>query len=312
MSPLVGVRIQDNISFDVSQASERESILFPTICYTLPKQLESRHIPMTSWSDGYVDTNGIRIHYTRTSGTKQPLILLHGFTDNGLCWTHVAQALQNDYDIIMPDARGHGLSDGPETGFSMELLTADVAGLIQSLQLDYPFVLGHSMGAATAATLAARYPNLVRAVLLEDPPWRDAPVSPPPNAPAGQWIISLRAMSLEQRIAVARNEQHWTEEELVPWAESKEQFNLAVVQHNVDSAMRVGPWRELVTQIRCPFLLITGDSQHGAIITTQIAQEVAQLAPQAKIVHLSGAGHNIRRDQYEPFMAAITSFLREH
>lgn len=274
---------------------------------------------MTSWSDGYVNANGMRVHYTRTGGTKTPLILLHGITDNGLCWTRVAQALQNEYDIIMLDARGHGLSDGPTTGFSIELLTADVAALIQALQLASPFVLGHSMGAATAATLAARHPDLVRAVLLEDPPWRNAPASPPPDAPqqAGQnswlqWLDPLRAMPLAQRITFAREEQHWAEEELAPWAESKEQFNLAVVQRDVDTALRVGSWRELVTQIRCPFLLITGDAQRGAIVTTQVAQEVTQLASHAQVVHIADAGHNIRRDQYEPFMTAITSFLRNH
>lgn len=278
---------------------------------------------MTSWSDRYLDTNGIRIHYTRTGATKPSLILLHGITDNGLCWTRVAQALQNDYDVIMPDARGHGLSDGPETGFSMDMQAADIAGLIQSLQLDHPFVLGHSMGAATTTTLAARYPDLVRAVLLEDPPWRDAPVSPPPDAATLsqqqarqgswlQWLVPLRAMSLEQRIATARKEQHWAEEELAPWAESKEQFNLAVMQRNVDTGLRVNPWRDLVAQIHCPFLLITGDPQRGAIVSAQVAQEVTELAPHAEVVHIAGAGHNIRRDQYEPFMVAITRFLHDH
>jgi len=272
---------------------------------------------MTAWSDGYVQTEAIRVHYTRTGGNRTPLILLHGITDNGLCWTRVAKALEHDYNIIMPDARGHGLSDGPEKGFSIELLAADVAALIRSLQLEHPFVLGHSMGAATASILAVRYPDLVRAILLEDPPWRDTAPGQDEKQAQGQsswlqWLVPLRAMSREQRIALARREYQWAEEELEPWAESKEQFNLAVVQRNVDSALRIGSWREVVTQLRCPFLLITGDPEKGAIVTAEVAQEVTRLAAQGGVVHIPGAGHNIRRDQYEAFMAAITHFLREH
>ena len=73
---------------------------------------------MTEWSPDDVIANGIRNHYYRTGGDKPPLLLVHGFTDNGLCWTRLARVLQRDYDIIMPDARGHGLSEAPEGGYT--------------------------------------------------------------------------------------------------------------------------------------------------------------------------------------------------
>ena len=106
---------------------------------------------MSNWSSGDVIANGIKIHYVRTGGTKLPLVLAHGFSDNGLCWTRVAQVLEKDYDVIMADARGHGLSDAPESGYSAEDHAADLAGLIQALHLDKPALMGHSMGAATVA-----------------------------------------------------------------------------------------------------------------------------------------------------------------
>ena len=56
--------------------------------------------------------NGIRLHYYRTGdGTKPAVVLCHGFSDSGLCWTPVARQLEADYDVIMLDARGHGLSE---------------------------------------------------------------------------------------------------------------------------------------------------------------------------------------------------------
>src|SRR5438105_827227 len=90
------------------------------------------------WSEGTVMANGIHQHYYRTGGDRPALILLHGFSENGLCWSRVAKALEQDYDVIMVDARGHGLSSGPQTGYSQELLTQDVVGLIHELGLQPP------------------------------------------------------------------------------------------------------------------------------------------------------------------------------
>ena len=68
---------------------------------------------MSEWSEGFIKANDLNIHYHRTGGTgKTPLILLHGVMDNGLCWTPVARDLQAQFDVIMPDARGHGLTGG--------------------------------------------------------------------------------------------------------------------------------------------------------------------------------------------------------
>ncbi len=69
---------------------------------------------MAHWFEGTVHANGIAIHYRRTGDGKPPVILSHGLTDNGACWTRLAWALEGDYDVHMPDARGHGQSEAPE------------------------------------------------------------------------------------------------------------------------------------------------------------------------------------------------------
>src|SRR5215211_8666989 len=127
------------------------------------------------WQTGYVETNGLRLHYTRTGGDKPPIVLAHGVTDDGLCWSPVAEVLAPEYDAIMVDARGHGRSDAPERGYGPAEQAEDLAGVIAGLELNRPAVLGHSMGAATALVLAGAYPDLPGAILLEDPPawWTD-------------------------------------------------------------------------------------------------------------------------------------------
>ncbi len=109
---------------------------------------------MPSWKSGYIDANGLRLHYTRTGGDKPAVVLAHGVTDDGLCWTPVAEELAPEYDVIMVDARGHGRSDGPEAGYDPALQAADLHGVIAGLGLQKPAILGHSMGAATTVVLA--------------------------------------------------------------------------------------------------------------------------------------------------------------
>ena len=111
---------------------------------------------MTEWPDKYIHANGIDIHYYRTGGANKPsIILLHGVMDSGQCWPRVAHNLQERFDVIMPDARGHGRTAGSLKGLSYNVLAADVAALIHALDLEKPYFFGHSMGAITAATAAA-------------------------------------------------------------------------------------------------------------------------------------------------------------
>ncbi len=153
---------------------------------------------MAHWQSGDVATNGLRLHYTRTGGAKPPLVLAHGFSDDGLCWTPVAEALAPDYDVIMVDARGHGRSDAPEHGYAPSGHAADLAGAIGALGLQRPALLGHSMGAATALALAGTHPDVVGAILLEDPPawWVPALETPAPTedrrARMSERILRLR------------------------------------------------------------------------------------------------------------------------
>ncbi|MES2274285.1 MAG: alpha/beta hydrolase, partial [Chlamydiota bacterium] len=124
---------------------------------------------MTRWTTGTCQTNGINIHYLRTGKNKPPVVLLHGLTMNGACWAPLARALEEDYDVVMPDARGHGNSSAPNQGYSYDILAADVLNLIEALRLTNPVLLGHSMGGMTAAVVASQNPKQLRGIVLADP-----------------------------------------------------------------------------------------------------------------------------------------------
>src|SRR5512142_3100685 len=124
---------------------------------------------MANWSTAICETNGIRMHYSRTGDRKSPLILLHGLTANGLCWSVIAHTLEEEYDVIMPDFRGHGKSSVPDYGYRYDDHANDVIGLVNSLGISAPVLIGHSMGGLVAAVVASHYPTLIRGLILADP-----------------------------------------------------------------------------------------------------------------------------------------------
>ena len=72
------------------------------------------------WTDGFLISNGARLHYWRTPGGNRPdgtpkpvLLLSHGFGDNGLSWWYLFADLTDQFELISVEARGHGLSDPP-------------------------------------------------------------------------------------------------------------------------------------------------------------------------------------------------------
>src|SRR5258708_15021154 len=218
---------------------------------------------MFEWFSGDVVANGVGIHYYRTGGEKPPLVLAHGATDSGLCWSRVARALESEYDVILPDARGHGLSDAPENGYTSGDHAADLAGLIDALGLPRPAVGGHSMGAGSVLRLIADYPHLARCAILEDPGFRagqestGTPSGASPRDAIRRNVELAKKDGLQATMARGRLESPtWAEEEFEPWADAKmhvcEQF-LATFRR----AMPAPEWRELLARVTLPVPLVT-------------------------------------------------------
>jgi pimeloyl-ACP methyl ester carboxylesterase len=284
---------------------------------------------MPDWSSGDVTVHGdaaagsARIHYHRTGGDKPPLVLFHGFSDNGLCWTRVAQVLEKNYDLIMPDARGHGLSEAPEGEYTARVHAADLAALIQALGLGKPALMGHSMGGSTVANTAAFYPDLVACAVLEDPSLA-APDTPRANAAPREReartarnrarILRFQEMTRAEVVQEGRKEHpSWDEVEFGPWADAKQQMSVNVFQGSLGKGLAEmrGQWQEIGPQLQCPTLLVTADAERGAIITPETARRVTQMNDRIQVVRLEGAGHNIRRERFEGFVEAVTAFLAQ-
>jgi len=275
---------------------------------------------MDIWPDGYITTNGIEIHYYRTGEDKPPVVINHGAGDDGLCWTRIAKELQVDYDVILPDARGHGKSASGEGDYSTEARVKDLAALVQELDLDRPVIGGHSMGADTCLHYAAAYPDLVRGVFLEDPPI----IMPGDTFSArGRTISAEDAGKLMARmmlifklmpkfigIRLARKiSPTYPDDEIFPWIDSKRRVSFNFL--NALPAMELHQLQPFVAfkKITAPILLFIGDRENMAIVSQDAAQEAVKANHKVEVLHLEGASHDIRRTRFDGYMPALQSFL---
>lgn len=271
---------------------------------------------MSEWAEGVITANRLEIAYHRTgSGSgKPPLVLLHGYTDNGLCWSPLARDLEKTFDVIMPDARGHGHTRGPVDDMRIDLLAEDAAAFIREMRLEKPFIFGHSMGAMTALALAANYPDRVRAAVLEDPPFKATfPFVPPPEEAEmlqrdAQEGLAFQLLPLEEREAVCRRDNpNWPEGEVTPWAASKGEYKPEIVPLRI--AFRSYNWREAIAEAQCPLLLVTGSVEQGALVPPELAAEAVQINERCEVGFVEGAGHSIHRDRPAETLQRVTDFL---
>lgn len=265
--------------------------------------------PPAGWTEGYVLANGIRIHYWRTGGAKPVLVMAHGSSDDALCWTNLAREFQDQYDIVMFDARGHGLSDPPTPSDPPDVQVEDLAGLIKELKLDRPILMGHSMGSSSVARFAAKYPDVARAVILEDP-GLVRPATPAAGAMAQtpeqrRATILARNNATEEELVAGcmKNSPKWGQSECEFWAPSKRRHHPATV---ANAPSPLPPVSELFPKITVPTLVLKADAQGDL---RKQNEEVASRLPRGKIVHIEGAGHNVRRENKAQTITVMKAFL---
>lgn len=264
------------------------------------------------WTQNNISIDGVPFHYYRTGdGSLPPLVLQHGFSDNGMCYSRTACDLEAQFDIIMPEAHGHGQSARIQPGDEFDLV-ADLVGIIQKLELNHPIVAGHSMGAMIASQLGARFPDLPRALILEDPPFWQVPPArmreSEEREPFDKWFRDMAALPLEEVIEQNRKlHPTWHEDVLHAASKGKKQLDLNFFTVGFGAPMG---WKETVEAIKCPTLLLIGNPDKGGLTTPEVAKMAAEMNSNITVVHFPGAGHHIRFEEYAAYISAVKDFLK--
>lgn len=115
-------------------------------------------------SDSTVQLENVNMHYVVYGDGEQPLILIHGNGGSAKSLAEAASYLANDYTVYVIESRCHGQSSDPGT-INYDLMADDVAQFIGALNLERPYIMGHSDGGIVALTLAYRYPDMPGAII---------------------------------------------------------------------------------------------------------------------------------------------------
>ena len=116
-----------------------------------------------------VPTNGTSL-YVRVGGKGPAVLLLHGFGDTGDMWAPLAIVLAKDHTVIIPDLRGMGLSEHPDSGYTKKNEAVDIAGVMDVLKVPKADLVTHDIGNMVGYALAAQYPARVTRWVVIDAP----------------------------------------------------------------------------------------------------------------------------------------------
>lgn len=254
----------------------------------------------------------------QAANPKGTIVAFHGVSDNGASLADIGARWGEQWRVVLVDSLGHGLSPR----FSPQQLQAPFQSALQaaaetvrveaSQSIGGQVVLfGHSMGGAIAAGVARDHPQLVRAVVLEDP----ALLTPTQEATyknnAGESVGGLEHISRDQSGAIAnlllakQAYRNWPLSEYGPWAQAKTQVDRDFIATGV-----VGlAGREIIKELQVPTLVLTGDGPDVLLGQAGLEKLATYANPHLHTALISGATHCVRRDKSEKFQQAVNSFL---
>lgn len=235
------------------------------------------------------------------------VMLLHGLAGCAEEWLGTAAALGASHRVLIPDQRGHGRSERRPADMTRDAYVGDAALWLEQLTAAPAVVVGQSLGGHTAFLLAARRPELVRALVVveatpePDPAGRDQVMRwlatwPVPFASMGAALDFFGGDSAWARGWVrtleARNDELWP------------RFDIDAMQESLAEASTHSYWEEWC-RVSCPTLIVRGENGLDRALVRRMQDCVAM----AQVVEIPGAGHDLHLEQPDLWQRCLTSFL---
>ena len=263
------------------------------------------------------DTGTVTINYM-TDGREDdpPIVFLHGVTGRWQAWLPVLGAFADGWRICALDFRGHGRSGRAAGAYRAVDYAEDVAAFLRR-RVERPAVLvGHSLGAIVSIAVAADAPDVVRAVVLEDPPlgaFDDQDIADRPEVPAFTAMRDLAAAGLprEQLFARLSAQQPDTDAALLG-ARTQTLGQLDPDVLNVILENRAKEEYGLSARLRritCPVLLQQGNVDLGAAVDDARVAKARSLLADCTFQHFADVGHGIHNEQPLAFCRNVREFL---
>ncbi|RKP53273.1 alpha/beta fold hydrolase [Pararobbsia silviterrae] len=259
--------------------------------------------------------NDVRLHYF-TCGIGRPVMLIHGFTNAGMTWMQQIPALTfAGYRVIVPDLRGHGLSDPATAVATVEDLARDLIALLDDLELDRSAICGLSLGGMVAMQLALDYPDRVDKLIVANSqasfamPELESVVDgwiklfAQPEGPLKRfeatWPAMLNGAFRESAAGRAAFES---------WSLLAKRTSGASLSH-IARGMRYFDVSERLAEIRQPTLVVAGDEDR--LFPVQNVRSISESIPNAEFELIQGAAHISSLDSPDAFNRLLLRALAE-
>ncbi len=115
------------------------------------------------------EVNGLNLYYDSV-GSGEPLVMVHGSWGDHNNWAAVTPRLSESFRVVTYDRRGHSQSERPAGQGSVHEDVADLAALLERLDIAPAHVVGNSFGASISLRLAGERPDLFRSLVVHEPP----------------------------------------------------------------------------------------------------------------------------------------------
>lgn len=261
-----------------------------------------------------IERNGVRLHYeTKGPADAAPVVMLHGFTSDLRMWHPVADRLAGTYRIILPDLRGHGLSDSPpeKAAYTMDEYAADLDALISALGIELCALVGCSFGGMVAMQYAlSEHHRLAALVLSDTSPAYDHPAYDEQFRSREQRISEMEAFV--ERFGTVRLGQKLAAE--VTDAYAREGLRRRYAALNTDGflgaayARRTRPDLSLrLQELPIPVMLVAGmdDPVYSAM------RVMTDALPRARQVVFRETGHGVPSIHPRDFSDALAQFFAD-
>jgi pimeloyl-ACP methyl ester carboxylesterase len=282
------------------------------------------------------ETGDVALNYAQGPPNGPAFVLLHAGAARWQYGRGLLEALADDWHVYAPDFRGHGKSGRVPAAYSLGDYVRDTAAFLAGAVKEPAIVFGHSLGGEVAVMLAARYPELVKGLIVGDAPLstRQHATEQPWHRAQNELWHGLAGRPLHQIEAALRDSPILVPGEALPrpareiMGESSPWFafqamNLHQLDPDVLAAVLAGPDAMLVgyepeallPAIRCPVLLLQADPHgplHGGVLRDDEVELGLKLLPRAAHLRLDGVGHPLHGppEQTRRVVEAITPFLR--
>ncbi len=265
---------------------------------------------------GFVESDGVRIHYVQAGDSGPLVVMLHGFPDYWRTWREQMPALAESCRVVALDLRGYNRSDQPEgvENYRLELLVDDVLAVLDHFEESQAVIVGHDWGGVIAWEVAMRHPDRVSRLIILNLPHPTNLRRELRNNPA-QKLASSYAYAFQQPNAEAL----LSPSRLALWVndpEARERYVETFERSSITSMLNYYRANfptdleeiEEPPPVTCPTLVIHG-LKDVALLPGALNGTWERVEAELTLVTIPEAGHFVQQDAAETVTNTMTDWL---